>query len=134
MQFVEGRSQSSHPPEDTLQHYRIHQINTTFLSDNQIQLSVDWTTTPSEQIQFSTLTTTPKITSEGQRINLVVQSVSGAEVPAELLTKILSPIHEILSLQDFKQRGTSFQIQQIDITADQLILHAAARIDQFPTR
>jgi hypothetical protein len=63
-----------------------------------------------------------------------VQSTGGQAVPAELCTAILSLIEEILSLQDFKQRGTSFQIQQLELAADDLILHAAATIDQFPSR
>lgn len=133
-QFVDGRSQSSTPSEDTIQNYKIHNINTAFLPENQIQLAVDWTIISSEFIQASTLTTTPEITSEGQTVNLVVRSVSGAEVPVELQAAVLSAINEVLSLQDFKQRGTSFQIQHIEMTDEKLTLHAAAIIDQFPTR
>lgn len=134
MQFVDERSPSLTATENALQNYKLHQITTTFLPENQIQISLNWTTLPTELIQSSILLTTPEITSEGQAVHLVVQSASGEKVPEELLTAILSSIDEILSLQDFKQRGTSFQIQQIAIAAGKLTLQAAATIDQFPTR
>jgi hypothetical protein len=131
-QFNE-RSQSSmssnHP-----QNYTIHQINVVFAADNQLQISLNWTTAPSELTYSSTLLTTPEITSEGEAIHLAVQSTTGQEIPADLGTAILSPIEEVLSLHDFKQRGTSFQIQQLEITSEKLTLYAPAIIDQFPSR
>nr|WP_242035793.1 LmeA family phospholipid-binding protein [Leptolyngbya sp. FACHB-8] len=133
LQFVGERSQPSASANPT-QNYRLHQIHAAFLPENQLQLHLDWTAASIEAVQSSTLLTTPEIASEGQIVNLAVQSTSGEDVPAELTTAILSPINEILSLQDFKQRGTSFQIQQIETMPEKLTLHASATIDQFPTR
>lgn len=130
-------NQKKHPSnlaENSAQDYRIHQLKTTFLAENQLQIVLDWATVATESIQSSTLCVVPTLIPEEEAIQLVVQSPSGQEVPTELLTKILVPIEEILSLQDFKQRGTSFQIQQFELTENNLILRAAATIHQFPSR
>lgn len=119
--------------EEPVQGYKIHQIHTAFLPENQIQISLNWAAA-TKLIQSSTLLTTPEITSEGQAIHLVVQSIAGAPVPAEAVAAILSPMDEILSLHDFQQRGTAFQIQQLEMTPETLTLHATATIHQFPTR
>lgn len=137
--FTLRQEQLSHFLQSTVMHqpsqdWRVHDIQVAFLPENQIQIRLSWATAPGAANQSSTLLTRPDMTPDRQAVHLTVQSTTGNTVPTDLITAILTPIDEVLSLHDFKDRGTLFQIQQLGITADHLTLHAAATIEQFPQR
>ena len=80
------------------------------------------------------LVATPEIAPEGQAILLQqVRYVEGSEPSPELTSALLARMDELLSLQEFERKGMLLQIQQLDVSAGKLTLHAAARIEQFPS-
>ena len=76
---------------------------------------------------------TPKISPERKAILLQqVRYVEGQEPSSEFTQALLRRMDELLSLSDFEQQGMRLQIQQLDVSAGNLSLHAVAVIEQFP--
>jgi hypothetical protein len=104
------------------------------LSDNTITFRIEPIANNTEVPQHFVLVATPEIAPEGQAILLQqVRYVEGSEPSPEFTSALLARMDELLSLQEFGRKGMLLQIQQFDVSAGKLTLHAAARIEQFPS-
>lgn len=104
------------------------------LSDNTITFRTEPIGNNTELPQHFVLVATPQIAPEGQAILLgQVRYVEGSEPSPEFTSALLARMDELLSLQEFERKGMLLQIQQLDVSAGKLMLHAAARIEEFPS-
>lgn len=77
-------------------------------------------------------TITPKIETNGNALSINQWNVEGQEPPSEFVQAISTQVSDILNLKDISNRGTTFNIQQLDIESGKLTLLADTRIDHFP--
>ncbi|MBE9229219.1 DUF2993 domain-containing protein [Phormidium sp. LEGE 05292] len=85
------------------------------------------------KIKSGTCITSPKIESNSNEIVLIKQNVVGQEPPTDLVDYAIAKVTDILSLNDLGHRGTTFNIQQIQIAAGKVTVEADANIEQFPS-
>ena len=87
-----------------------------------------------EATQLVAFTAVPRIGTQGQGVVLQeVNQTQGAEISPETFSTLVEQISEVLSLQALELDGMSLQIQQLEVAEGELILQAAARIEQFPS-
>lgn len=104
------------------------------LSDDTITFSTELIGNNTEVPEHFVLVAKPEIAPEGQAVLLQqVRYVEGQEPSPKFTSTLLARMHELLSLRDFERKGMLLQIQQLDVSAGKLTLHAAARIEQFPS-
>jgi hypothetical protein len=104
------------------------------LSDDTITLTTEPIKNNTEVPQHFALVATPEIAPEGQAIVLQqVRYLEGQEPSPEFTSDLLTRMYELLSLQEFERQGMLLQIQQLDVSAGKLTLHASAHIEQFPS-
>lgn len=75
----------------------------------------------------------PQIEIDRNVVILLDRGFIDREPPTELVELAIAKISKILSLTDLANQGTTFKIQQIDMTASQIIVQAHAEIEQFPS-
>jgi hypothetical protein len=83
--------------------------------------------------ESGTCLTIPQIDSNNNGVLLIKQDFSGKEPPIEFVNQAIAQVSNILSLNDLANRGTTFNIQKIEITAGKITVEANANIDQFPS-
>ncbi|MFB2935220.1 DUF2993 domain-containing protein [Aerosakkonemataceae cyanobacterium BLCC-F154] len=113
------------------QRVQLEKVNCELTEEGAIAFHFHWIF--AGKIQSGTYITLPEIEANGQGIFLNKQSFVGAEVPGEFLDLAIAKVNNILSLNDIAQRGTKFDIQQIEIAAGKLTIQANANIEQFPS-
>lgn len=86
----------------------------------------------SGMMQKVTFAATPEVISQGRGIGWQNVSYLEGEAPPQFIERLLARASELLNLQAFEQRGTSFFVEQIALTEAKLILQARAEIEQFP--
>ena len=80
------------------------------------------------------LVATPEISPDGKAIRLQqVRSLEAQALPSELTQALLTHMDERLNLSDFERQGVLLQIQQLNVSAGKLSLHAVVQIEQFPS-
>jgi hypothetical protein len=102
-----------------------------FTTDSAIAFNFHWINQGTSE--SGTCITTPKIDFNNNAIVLIKQSFVNQEPPTEFVNKAIAQVSNILSLNDLANRGTTFNIQQIDIAAGTIIVQANASIEQFPS-
>lgn len=104
------------------------------LADGNMAFNCDAIVDSTKQATLA-FTTTPRIGSDSQRINLQdIHYIEGQELPSELTAALVAQVSEVLSLlPNFERKGMSLQIQQLDVAASKLTLQAAMYIEQFPS-
>lgn len=80
-------------------------------------------------------TTTPRIGTDGQRINLEdVHYIEEQELPSGLTAALVAQVSEVLNLlPNLKRKEMSLQIQQLNVAVGKLTLQATVDIEQFPS-
>lgn len=117
--------------KDKQQEVQFQQVNCELKTEGAIAFHFSWIS--AAKIQSGTYIALPEIEANGEGIFLRKQSFVGEEVPAEFLNLAIAQVNNILSLNDIAQRGTNFDIQQIEIAAGKLTIQANAHIEQFPS-
>lgn len=87
-----------------------------------------------DKIEMGTCITIAKIDQNSNGIVLIKQNFLDKEPPIEYVNQAIAQVSNILSLTDLANRGTSFNIQQIEIVPDKVTVEASANIEQFPSR
>jgi hypothetical protein len=87
-----------------------------------------------KQPQSGTYLVAPGIASDRQDVILEWQGVEGIEPPATWIQAALTHTKAILNLEDIANQGTTFEIQNLGIEGDRILVEMAAHIAHFPTR
>ncbi|XWK87289.1 MAG: DUF2993 domain-containing protein [Phormidium sp.] len=117
--------------KDKQQEIKFKQVSCDLTTDGAIAFHFNWIS--AEKIQFGTCLTTPQIELNNNAIVLIKQSFVGEEVPIEFVNHAIAQVSNILSLNDLANRGTTFNIQKIEIAAGKVTVEANANIAQFPS-
>ena len=117
--------------KDNQQEIQFNKLNCELKTDGAIAFHFTWVS--AGKIQSGSYITLPQIESNGKAISLIKQNSVGEEPPMELVNLAIEQANNILSLNDIAQRGTTFNIQQIDIDAGKITIQANANIEQFPS-
>lgn len=112
---------------------QIEQVKCFLLADGHIAFNCKIALGKTREPQTVTFTAIPHISEEGKGVTFQhLQDVEGKSPRSELVAALFAGVSEILSLRDFERQGTSILIQQLDVTAGQLMLQADIYIEQFP--
>ncbi|MGA9382156.1 MAG: DUF2993 domain-containing protein, partial [Phormidium sp.] len=110
--------------KDKQQEVQFQQVNCELKTEGAIAFQFNWIS--EGKIQSGTYITLPEIEANGEGIFLKKQSLVGEEPPTEFVNLAIEQVSNILSLNDIAQRGTTFNIQQIDLAASKLTIQANA--------
>lgn len=117
---------------DKQQENKFQNVNCDLERDGAIAFIFNWI--EAEIFKTGTWITKPKIELNDNAVILVKEEFLNLEPPAEFVNQAIAKVSNILSLNDLGNRGTSFNIQQIEITAGKVTVEANATIEQFPSR
>lgn len=110
---------------------QLQEVNCELREDGAIAFHFHWLR--DRKVETGSYITIPQIEPNG---NVAVISRSDMEVnkiPDEFISATLTQITNILNLTDLADRGTTFQIQQLDIEAGKITVQAHAYIEQVPS-
>jgi hypothetical protein len=110
---------------------RLMQVNCQLRADNAIAFHFNWISA-GETVSGSCITKS-RIETNGKAVALDKWKVEGQEPPIEFVNAAIAQVSDILSLTDIANQGTTFEIQQLDIEAENILVQAATHIEQFPT-
>lgn len=79
------------------------------------------------------LITKPQIEANGNGVMLQLKSKAGQVLPPAIEAALMAQMSDIFSLRDLANRGTAFQIQQLDVSAGQVTVQAATYIERVPS-
>jgi len=116
---------------DKQQENKFKNVNCDLETDGAIAFRFNWI--HAEKIESGTFITTPELDLNNNTIVLIKSNFVGQEAPIEFVNQAIAKVSNILSLNDLENRGTSFNIQQIEITSGKVIIEANAKIEQFPS-
>jgi len=109
-------------------------VECNLLESGKIALNAEVLVRETSSIEKISFTALPQINREGGGISLQdVEYPSHQELSPELTTALVEKASEILNLRNFDLKGMSLRIQQLDVEPSLLTLHAAAKVDQFPS-
>ena len=113
---------------------QIEQVKCLLLADGHMAFSCKIALGEIREAQTVTFTTIPDISEDRKGVTLQhLQDLETKEPHSELVAALFAWVGEILSLSAFERQGTSILIQQLDVTAGQLMLQADIHIEQFPS-
>ena len=110
---------------------QLKEVNCELRKDGAIAFNFHWIR--DRKVETGTSITIPKIESNGNAVILTQHHIEGTQPPSEFVNATLTQISDILSLTDLSNRGTTFHIQQLNISADKITVQANAYIDRFPS-
>lgn len=116
--------------------FQIEQVNCSLSPEGYITFNSNLCWMNTGEIQSYIFAATPEIESSGKGLCLHVRSAQETlpqETLPELVSALSTRLSKVFGLSDFEQKGTTLQIQQIDVEADKITLQAAAYIEQFPS-
>lgn len=117
---------------DKQQENKFQNVNCDLERDGAIAFIFNWI--EAEIFKTGTWITKPKIELNNNAVILVKEEFLNLEPPAEFVNQAIAKVNNILSLNDLGNRGTSFNIQQIEIAEGKVTVEANATIEQFPSR
>jgi len=117
--------------KDQQQEIQFQQVNCEFTTEQAIAFHFNWLC--AEQMESGTYITKPQIELNNQGIVLIKTHFVGKEPATEFVNQAIALVSNILSLNDIANRGTSYNIEQIDLAAGKVIIQANANIEQFPS-
>jgi hypothetical protein len=104
------------------------------LSDGKIALDAEVLLHQTGELRTVSLTTTPRISADGQGVSLEdTHYLQGKELSPELTKALIEKATEILNLHNFEMEGISLIIHQLDVESGKLTLQAEANVTQFPS-
>ncbi|MFB2876496.1 DUF2993 domain-containing protein [Floridanema aerugineum] len=116
---------------DKQQVYKFKNVNCDLTTAGAIAFHFNWIN--AEKIESVTCITTPQIEQNNNAIVLIKQNFVNQEPPTEFVNQAIAQVSNILSLNDLANRGTTFNIEKIEIVAGKVTVEANANIDQFPS-
>lgn len=117
--------------KDKQQEIKFKQVSCDLTTDGAIAFNFNWIN--AEKIESGTCITKPQIEQNGNAIVLIKQDFVRQEPPTEFVNHAIAQVSNILSLNDLANRGTTFNIQKIEIAAGKITVEANANIAQFPS-
>ncbi|MFB2839193.1 DUF2993 domain-containing protein [Floridanema evergladense] len=116
---------------DRQQEIQFQQVSCHLQTESAIAFNFNWIS--SGKIESGTCITKPEIESNNRAIVLIKQDFLTQEPPTEFVNCAIAQVSNILSLNDLANRGTTFNIQKIEIGAGKVTVEANANIEQFPS-
>lgn len=110
---------------------QLQQVNCDLKTEGAIAFHFNWLL--AGKIESGTCITIPKIEQNNQEIVLIKQNFTGQEPPIDFVNHAIAKVTNILNLNDLGHRGTTFNIQQIQIAAGKVTVEANANIEHFPS-
>lgn len=108
------------------------QVRLSLPGQDQVALTAQVHLQETDQQKEVCFKTTPKMSSDGQRISLDnVEYAEGKELSPELTQALLDKASEIMDLRTFEMEGMDLRLKGFDIQQGRLTLQAEARISKF---
>lgn len=117
---------------DKQDQFQFQQVNCDLRTNGAIAFHFNWLL--AGKLESGTCITTPKIEQNNNEIVLIKQNVAGQELPTDFVNHAIAKVTNILNLNELGHRGTTFNIQQIQIAASKVTIKANANIEQFPSQ
>lgn len=112
----------------------IEQVECLLLANGHIALRCKIALGEIREAQTATFIAIPHISANRKGVAFQhLQDVETKESRSELVAALFAWVGEILNLSAFERQGTSILIQQLDVTAGQLMLQSDIHIEQFPS-
>lgn len=110
--------------------FQFQQVNCEIREDSAIAFHFSWISAEENKSEACII---PQIVTNSDAVVLIRQNIEGNEPPDEFVNAALAQVSRVLSLSDMANRGTTFEIQQLDIEAGKITVQANAYINQFPS-
>lgn len=108
------------------------QVRLSLPGQDQVALTAQVHLQETDQQKEVCFKTTPKMSSDGQRISLDnVEYAEGKELSPELTQALLDKASEIMDLRTFEMEGMDLRLKGFDIQQGRLTLQAEARVSKF---